>query len=143
VVRTFTLSTSPGRLFAAFSAEMGRWWPRAFTTSGEQLADVVLEGRAGGRLYEVDRTGRKTDWATVRVWEVPSRLVLAWGLGLEGEQRTELELRFGDEGAARRFSLEHRGFRVGEGTRRRKFDSPGGWDAILEALRRHLADSPR
>ena len=57
VVRTLPLPTPHARAFAAFTADAARWWPTAFTTSGEELADVVVECSAGGRMYEVDRAG--------------------------------------------------------------------------------------
>jgi len=138
VVRTLLLHASAARAFAAFTTAIGCWWPREFSAGGEELADVVVECTPGGRMYEVDRAGRKHDWATVRDCRSPSQLVLAWGLGLDGVQRTELELRFSDQPAGSRLVLEHRGFQVGEESARGKFDAPGGWDVILDAFRRHL-----
>ena len=138
VVRTLPLPTPHARAFAAFTADAARWWPTAYTTSGEELADVVVECSAGGRMYEVDRAGRIRDWATVVDCRSPTRLLLAWGLGLDA-QRTELELRFTDGADGPRLELEHRGFRAGDEELRRKFDAPGGWDVILEAFRRHVA----
>jgi len=138
VVRTLALSVSAARAFAAFTTSIGCWWPRGLSASGEELADVVVECVPGGRMYEVDRGGRKHDWAAVRDCRCPTLLVLRWGLGLDGEQRTEVELRFSDQQAGSRLLLEHRGFQVGEEAARGKFDAPGGWDVILEAFRRHL-----
>ena len=86
VVRTLPLPTPHARAFAAFTADAARWWPTAFTTSGEELADVVVECSAGGRMYEVDRAGRKRDWATVVDCRSPTRLLLAWGLGLDAQR---------------------------------------------------------
>jgi hypothetical protein len=88
----------------------------AFTASGVNLANAVIETRDGGRVYEVDTQGKEYDWGSVRIWEPGHRVVLAWTLGISGADPTEVEVSFsGSSDCVLR--LEHPGLRPGLGRR--------------------------
>jgi|KBSMisStaDraftv2_1062788.scaffolds.fasta_scaffold2188919_1 hypothetical protein len=106
----------------------------AFTASGVNLANAVIETRDGGRVYEVDTQGKEYDWGSVRIWEPGHRVVLAWTLGISGADPTEVEVSFsGSSDCVLR--LEHRGTGPSWAADRPKFDSSGGWDVVLGAYR--------
>lgn len=48
---------SPGRAFAAFTGEFARWWPRAYSYSGELMEDLVLGGEPGAACSEFGSRG--------------------------------------------------------------------------------------
>lgn len=54
------------------------WWPRGHTASGDADAGVVLEPRAGGRIYERTSDGREVDWGEITLWDPPRRLGYRW-----------------------------------------------------------------
>jgi uncharacterized protein YndB with AHSA1/START domain len=92
--------------------------------------------------------GGECEWGRVLVFEPPERLVLAWQI--TGEWRydpdflTEVEVRFIPEAEERTcVELEHRDLealrRASRGVRK-TFDSPDGWDGLLNRFARAAAD---
>jgi len=80
-----TLSAPVDHVFRVFAERVGDWWPRTYTFSGDDLAGIAIEPRAGAHWYEVDRRGRRIDWGEVRAFEPDRRLVLGWaGFGRPG-----------------------------------------------------------
>jgi Activator of Hsp90 ATPase homolog 1-like protein len=132
VARTLSLSCSADTAFDVFTEQTGQWWPNGFTASGDRLADVVVEGKVGGRVYEMNDEGDTYDWGTVTVWEPKRRVVQSWTLGLDRSSVTEVELGFADDGDGC-----HLDGRTNQTRDRAKFDASGGWDVILDAYRLH------
>ena len=123
--KTVLVDFTPEEAFDLFTARIAAWWPvRTHSYGGEQVTNVVLEPRAGGRLYEVTEAGEQ-DWGTVLAWEPPGRLLLDWQIG--GACGTEVEVTFVPEGPGSRVVLEHRGF--GASGPRDRYSS--GWDVVL------------
>ena len=129
----FELGCGPDHAFAVWTDRIAQWWPADHTVTGEDALTVVLEGRAGGRIYERTRDGTEHDWGQVTVWEPPSRLVYLWHLKRDRSDATEVEIRFVDRGDdATRVEIEHRGWErlgaTGEDWRDR---NRGGWATLL------------
>ena len=115
----------PADAFDLFTTRIASWWPvGTHSYGGDEVKDVVLEPRVGGRLYEVTETGEQ-DWGRVTVWYPPRRLLLEWLIG--DARGTEVEVTFTGEGPGSRVVLEHRGFDSAEP--RGRYDS--GWDVVL------------
>lgn len=72
---SFEAACAAPRAFELRTAEISRWWPADHTVSGEPDADVVLETRPGGRIFERTSSGAEHDWGEVTAWEPPRRLV--------------------------------------------------------------------
>jgi uncharacterized protein YndB with AHSA1/START domain len=123
--KTVLVDFAPAEAFELFTTRIASWWPvGTHSYGGDEVTDVVLEPRAGGRLYEVTAAGEQ-DWGSVLAWEPPDRLLLDWQIG---EARgTEVEVRFSPEGPGTRVELEHRGF--GADDPRDRYES--GWDIVL------------
>jgi uncharacterized protein YndB with AHSA1/START domain len=141
VRRAVTVKVPQARAFAAFTAEIGRWWPKSHHIGAVEPETFAIEPRAGGRWFERAPDGTECDIGKVLAWEPPARLVLAWQLNAsfryDPDLITEVEVRFiaaGDN--TTRVELEHRKLeRFGEQaeTVRGRIDAPGGWPAVLEA----------
>ena len=136
---------APEVAWRAFTQKMGSWWPLTNYKIGKaQAVDAVIEPFVGGRWYEQGDDGSKCQWGTVLAWEPPSRLVLSWDIDADWQYdpnlKTEIEIRFADEGGNRtRVELEHRKLdRYGErrDEMRRIYDTEGDWGRLLEAFAR-------
>jgi uncharacterized protein YndB with AHSA1/START domain len=123
--KTVLVDFTPEEAFDLFAARIASWWPvRTHSYGGDEVKDVVLEPRVGGRLYEVTAAGEQ-DWGSVLAWEPPRRLLLDWQIG--EASGTEVEVTFEPEGPGARVVLEHRGF--GASDPRERYSS--GWDVVL------------
>ena len=128
IQKTVLVDFTPEEAFELFTARIASWWPvRTHSYGHEAVRNVVLEPRAGGRLYEV-RDDAEQDWARIVAWEPPHRFVLDWQIGKCAG--TEVEVRFSPEGPGARVELEHRGWeRIADASERLGYSA--GWEAVL------------
>ena len=129
----FEVACPPDRAFAVWTEEIDRWWPADHTVSGTDDLTVVLEPRAGGRIFERTPGGLEHDWGEVTIWEPPSRLGYLWHLRRDRADATQVEVRFEAVADGRtRVAIEHRGWDAlgadGEAWRDR---NQGGWATLL------------
>jgi uncharacterized protein YndB with AHSA1/START domain len=142
VKRSVVVKASVERSFAAFTGNIGRWWPRTHSIGSTPPVNVMLEGRTGGRWYEVGTDGGECEWGKVLVWEPPARLILGWQIDANWKYDpnfvTEVEVTFtalADGGT--RVDLEHRNLeRYGDQAARirESIGSERGWLGILESF---------
>jgi len=141
VATSIVVEAPPERAFSVFTEGIGTWWPQGHHLFEGELAEMVFEPRAGGRVFDRMSDGRECAWARVLEYEAPRRFVMSWDIDpswqLEADpQRTsEVEVRFVPEGPGRtRVELEHRNLeRHGEGwdEMRAAVGAPDGWGHIL------------
>lgn len=135
------VETSVERAFQAFFGEMASWWNPDHHILEGQLAEMVVEPRVGGHIYDRGVDGRECHWARVLVYDPPHRVVFSWDINVDWKVETdpdktsEVEVRFIPEGPDRtRVELEHRNLeRHGDGWEgmRDAIGSPGGWHGGL------------
>ena len=149
-VRTSIVVDAPQQLaFDVFTQDMGGWWPPDHHILEGELAEMVFELRAGGRIYDVGVDGSECQWARVLAFEPPGRVVISWDITTEWKLETDLartsevEVRFVAEGPERtRVELEHRHLdRHGDGWEQMR-DSVGSSDGWGGTTRR-FADAVR
>lgn len=139
VHRSISVPLPPEPAFALFTERMTDFWPREHSIGSAEIAEVVVEGRVGGRWFERGVDGSECDWGRVARWEPPARVVLLWQIGANWRYdpalETEVEITFAEEEPGRtRLDLHHRNLeRYGDQaeTMRGIFDSPGGWPGTL------------
>lgn len=129
VRRTVVVNRSVEDAFRVFTEELATWWPvETHSIAKEAVETVVMEGRAGGRLYEREGNGTESEWGRMLVWEPPQRVAFEWHIT---GTPTEVDVRFVPNGAGTRVELEHRGFeRIEDGAARRESYN-GGWLVVL------------
>jgi uncharacterized protein YndB with AHSA1/START domain len=129
------------RAFRVFTEQFDRIKPREHNLLGVDIAETVLEPRAGGSIYDRGVDGSECHWATVLAFEPPDRIVFSWNIDgrwqiePDPERRSEVEVRFIAETPARtRVELDHRHLdRHGDGWEgaRDGAGSPDGWPLYL------------
>jgi hypothetical protein len=139
VVRTIAINCSRAHAYATFTARIGEWWPRAFSASGPDLADVVIEPHVGGRVYEISKNGDEFTWGAVKAIQDGTAITIVWTLGVHAPDPTEVDLRFAgditgdlaDGDLVADVTLRHSGFVSADDQGR--FDSDDGWSEVLAA----------
>ena len=123
--KTVVVDFTPVEAFELFTARIASWWPvGTHSYGGDEVQEVVLEPRVGGRLYERTDAGEQ-DWAHVLAWDPPRGFILDWHIGKAHD--TQVEVTFEAEGPGSRVVLEHRGF----GALDARESYAGGWDVVL------------
>jgi uncharacterized protein YndB with AHSA1/START domain len=147
VTSTITVAASQERAFDVFTAQFGTWWPREYSIGEADMADFVIEPKAGGRWYELGVDGKECDTGRVLAFDPPERVVLAWHLNAQfqydpdPEHASEVEVRFVAEGPSQtRVELEHRGFeRHGDGAEGVRGAVDSGWSYCLDLYAKVIA----
>jgi len=138
-----TVAVPIERAFEVFTASFGSWWPASYHIGGAEMADAIVEPRAGGRWYERGVDGTECDWGKVLAWEPPYRVLLTWQINGEWqfdpdpEHASEVEVRFTADGPDQTtVVLEHRYIdRLVKGQDiYGAIHGGGGWKAILETF---------
>ncbi|MFC3503680.1 SRPBCC family protein [Micromonospora krabiensis] len=128
------------RAFEVFTGALTRWWVVEYTWSGpEALAELGMEPRSGGMLYEIGPYGFRGDWGRVLTWDPPRRLVFTWQIGPDRvpvpdpARASEVEVLFLPEAPEQtRVELEHRHFdRHGEAAEGYRQALTAGWHELL------------
>ena len=139
-----TVPLAPEQAFALFTEGFHSWWPGHHIGTAD-LAEAVLEPRAGGRYDERGVDGSECDWGRVLTCDPPHRIVVSWQITANGDdwvydpdpsRASEFEVTFVPQpDAGTRVELEHRHIeRHGEGAAgiHAGVSGPGGWPGILE-----------
>jgi len=137
---SITVDAPIERAFNVFTEGIGTWWPPGHHLIEAELAEMVFEPFAGGRVYDRGVDGSECCWARVLVFEPPSRVVISWDINLswkvesDHSKTSEVEVRFSAEGPDRtHVELEHRDLdRHGEGWEQMRdaVGSPNGWSLV-------------
>jgi uncharacterized protein YndB with AHSA1/START domain len=140
VRKTVTVDCTVEEAFRVFTVDALSWWPVENHSIHQSVSEIVFEPHVGGEVYEISESGERGYWATVRQWDPPNRLVLAWNILRSEGDPTEVEVRFVPDGPATRVELEHRGWeRLAErgADKRSSYDS--GWDFVLGRFEERIA----
>jgi uncharacterized protein YndB with AHSA1/START domain len=131
VVHEFTVGCPPEHAFRVWAERTSMWWPASHSVSGAPEA-VVLEPRAGGRIYERAAGGDEHDWGRVLAWEPPRRLVYSWHLRQDAADATEVEITFARAGSGTVVRIVHSGWeRLGAKGPELRERNVRGWAGLL------------
>lgn len=142
VQRSVTVKAPIDKAFRVFTDGFNSWWPAEHHIGNADLAEAVLEGRAGGRWYERGVDGSECDWGRVLVYDPPHRIVLSWHLNADWQYDPDpsrasiIDVRFTDVGDGQtRVDFEHRDI-ANHGDRadsiHEAVTGDGGWSDILQ-----------
>ena len=65
----------------SFVDDFNSWWPRDYTWAGDDVAEIGIEAKPGGRCFERTKDGSEAVWGTVLDGRRPNHIVLAWQIG--------------------------------------------------------------
>lgn len=117
--------------FAAFTAEIGRWWPlKQLSFGGERAKDLFLEGKAGGRLYERFTDGEEFTIGTVTHYDAPHRVTFTWKEP-NWSGPTVVDVTFTPVQEGTLVELEHRGWEAAQVASAESMHYEQGWGFIL------------
>ena len=127
------IACSAEHAFAVWTSRIDSWWPADHTVTGQTDAEVVLEPRLGGRIYERTTNGTEYDWGEVTLWEPPHRLGYLWHLRRDRADATDVEIRFVAAGRQRTVvEIEHRGWeRLGADADVWRDRNRTGWSTLV------------
>jgi uncharacterized protein YndB with AHSA1/START domain len=139
------------RAFRVFTERFDAIKPHEHNLLSVDIAETVLEPRAGGAIYDRGVDGSECRWARVLAFEPPHRLVFSWDIGptwqieTDPQRTSEVEVRFIAETPERtRVELEHRNLeRHGDGWQgvREGVAGDGGWPLYLQRFAEEVARS--
>jgi uncharacterized protein YndB with AHSA1/START domain len=138
---TRTVAVPVDRAFRIFTDSFHSWWPADYHIGKAEMAQAIIEPRAGGRWYERGVDGSECDWGRVLAWEPPHRLVLTWQINgdwrydPDPEHASEVEVRFTAAGPGQTtVELEHRLIDrlVASQAIQAAVGGDGGWSSILD-----------
>jgi len=147
VSRSIVVDAPQDRCFATF-VNMTSWWPLATHTIGDAPARAsIVQTRAGGRWYGIDKHGDEHEIGHVLAYEPPNRLLLSWEISCAWKHdpsvASEIEVRFVPETPQRtRIELEHRNLETyGDGAEaaRTLYEGDGAWTYVMGCLAKALA----
>lgn len=130
---TFDVNCAPAHAFDVWTRQLGRWWPKDHSVTGDPGLSIVLEPFVRGRIYERTPDGAEHDWGEITLWEPPSRFGYLWHLRQDRADATEVEVRFAalPDGRAR-VEIEHRGWeRLGARGPDLRNRTTAGWNGLL------------
>jgi uncharacterized protein YndB with AHSA1/START domain len=133
VEKSIRVACAPARAFQAFTAEIGQWWPLSTHSVGQdQAREVVIEPRAGGRVFETDAAGTQSEWGRILEWAPPHRFTMSWHPGRAAASGQTVELIFAAEGSGTRVTLRHSGWEgLGADAAKTRVSYYSGWDSVF------------
>jgi uncharacterized protein YndB with AHSA1/START domain len=139
----FDVDCPPPRAFEIWTTQIASWWPKSHTVSADPEVEVILEARAGGRIYERCPAGGEHDWGEVTAFEPPHRLAYLWHIRRDRADATQVEVTFSAHGdAGTRVRIEHTGWeRLGTDAETWRQRNHGAWGSLISHYRRRAAES--
>lgn len=132
LVVEFEVACPPAHSFRIWTARIDAWWPADHTVSGRADAQVILEPRLGGRIFERLPDGVEHDWGEVTLWEPPHRLGYLWHMRRDRADATDVLITFAADGAGTRVRITHTGWeRLGGEAEVWRDRNRMGWTTLL------------
>jgi uncharacterized protein YndB with AHSA1/START domain len=141
ILISFDIDCPMVRAFEVWTERISSWWPRSYTVSAEADADVVLERRVGGRIFEWTVAGEEHEWGEVTAFEPPRRLSYLWHIRRDRADATEVAISFSSiDERTTRVQIEHRGWdRLGTDAEAWRDRNYAAWATLVPRYRDALA----
>lgn len=137
VRRSVVVDAPIERAFTFFTNDIGAWWDPDKHLLAEPLAEMIFEPHVGGHIIDRGVNGAECRWATILVFDPPTKVVFSWDIDLGWQTEadpnncSEVHVSFTAQANGRTLvELEHCHLdRHGNGweAMRDAVDSPKGW----------------
>jgi len=112
IVKTIDVPCDCEQAFTTFVSEVSNWWPLGKNSvsamNGEVAKKVVIEAKAGGKVYEIGHDDQEHRWGTVTKYDPYNAITLDWHIGLPADSPSEVSVVFSELGGGRtRVELTH------------------------------------
>lgn len=143
VEKIVVVPAPPEKAFRRFTEEVDTWWPRrSHSVFQEGCAEVRMEGRLEGRLYEISDDGEESTWGRVTAWDPPRTVAFTWHPGRDEETAQSVEVTFRPVERGTRVRIEHVGWeKLGEAAEETRNGYDRGWEVVLERYRGSLGEA--
>jgi len=133
VRKQLKVGLSVEKAFELFTAGIGKWWPLATHSVGEEQAETCFfEGWVGGRIIEVLKDGTRSEWGKVLIWEPFSKVRFHWYPGRAADTAQVVTVTFSEIPGGSLVELVHTGWEtLGEEALARRKGYDTGWDYVL------------
>jgi uncharacterized protein YndB with AHSA1/START domain len=138
-VKTVTVACTPEEAFRYFTADFSTWWPSAThsvvayaSEFKDKPADVILEPRVGGRIFERTSSGEEHLWGSLLAWEPPTLVVFSFHPGRDEKEAQRVDVTFSPELEGTRVVLTHSDWEklsTNAQTSRDSYDQ--GWEPVF------------
>lgn len=136
VRKSIRVERPPEVSFRVFCDAIGEWWPKGPSFNGKVQADMVIEGRVGGRFFERYTDGTEYEIGRITAYEPPSRVGFTWRAP-SWDRPTQVQIRFTPEGSGTRVELEHSGWEEADNIREARKNYDHGWELVLGHYQSH------
>jgi hypothetical protein len=131
IVKRLELSCSRDHAFVVYTERIADWWPVADHSVTGASATVIIEGRVGGRILEVDPVGGEHLWGEIDVWAPTEAVGHSWHPGGDPARATRVEVTFTATADGCAVTLVHSGWSDTPEARQSHFGYTAGWDDVL------------
>ncbi|KAA1395335.1 SRPBCC domain-containing protein [Aeromicrobium ginsengisoli] len=139
IVRQVVVGASASDAYAAWTRQIGTWWPLQRHSVYKQDTSVAF---VDDQIVETSSTGETATWGTVISAEPPSSLTFTWHPGHGAERASTVTVDFVPIGADRTLvRLTHTGWEVFAEPLDAREEYRGGWVGVLANLRAALPPS--
>jgi uncharacterized protein YndB with AHSA1/START domain len=134
--KAITVARPPEVAFKVFCDDIGRWWPtsQGYAFNGDRAVAMAIEGRVGGRVYELATDGTEFELGRITAYEPPQVVAFTWRAPT-WDVATLVEVRFIAEGTGTRVELDHSGWELEPKARATRDGYDGGWNFVLGQYR--------
>jgi len=134
LVFTLVVPCPPARAFDYFTRDIGRWWPLAGHSVGQDEAvGVAFEQGVGGRLQETLRDGSTRLWGHVTTWVPGRKLSFSWHPGRDTASAQSVEVSFETHAGGTKVTLTHGGWEaLGTDAPAKRHQYQQGWPTVFE-----------
>ena len=135
ICKTIVVPLHPEDAFALFTTRIGSWWPvqqfSVAVATGDTVAEVVVEPRVGGAIYEIAASGTRADWGRVTHWEPGVAFHMDWWPGHGPDVASQVAVSFALTEAGTRVELVHSGLSERPDGAALIDQYTSGWDLVL------------
>jgi len=133
VRKELQVNLSAEAAFRLFTEGLNTWWPLATHSVGEENAEACFfEDHVGGRIYEVMKDGKQSDWGRVLEYDTYNKVSFTWHPSRTPDTAQEVTVTFHESAGSTLVTLVQSGWEtLGERALKARNGYVKGWEKVL------------